>query len=240
MDPLFTIGIPTINRVDLLNPTLEKYLVDFPSVEILILDNGHQDILEHDRIQFVQSGTNLGVARSWTQLCNIIFGSGGTRLKNAWNKQYAWILNDDIYSGKNESYMNGFIQTVMRNDQVDFVAGGTDWSNFIISRECFGEVGNFDPFFYPAYFEDNDYRYRMKLLKKSYLQAVELTPAIYRKSQSLAKNKSLGDRFEENQAYYKAKWGGLPDEETFRRPFNGKRAIDVNPKWNRPPGPIGH
>ena len=41
----FAIGIPTINRADLLNPTLQKYFQDFPNVDIYILDNGSQKII---------------------------------------------------------------------------------------------------------------------------------------------------------------------------------------------------
>jgi hypothetical protein len=40
----FAIGIPTLNRADLLVPSLLKYINDFPGVKIFVLDNGNQDI----------------------------------------------------------------------------------------------------------------------------------------------------------------------------------------------------
>ena len=41
----FAIGIPTLNRSDLLLPTLIKYVTeDFKDIEIHIIDNGKQDL----------------------------------------------------------------------------------------------------------------------------------------------------------------------------------------------------
>ena len=41
----FAIGIPTLNRADLLNPTLKKYFKQFPNTDIYIIDNGSQSIV---------------------------------------------------------------------------------------------------------------------------------------------------------------------------------------------------
>ena len=41
---MFSIGIPTLNRADLLIPSIEKYIEDFPGVDIHIIDNGNQNL----------------------------------------------------------------------------------------------------------------------------------------------------------------------------------------------------
>ena len=42
----FAIGIPTLNRYDLLKPSLMLYLQrDFPTIDIFIMDNGNQGIV---------------------------------------------------------------------------------------------------------------------------------------------------------------------------------------------------
>jgi hypothetical protein len=37
---------------------------------------------------------------------------------------------------------------------------------------------------------------------------------------TLAKDYSYNSNFEVNRAYYKRKWGGEPEQETFTTPFN--------------------
>ena len=44
MKSCFAIGIPTLNRSDLLNSALEIYFKNLPDVKIFIIDNGDQDI----------------------------------------------------------------------------------------------------------------------------------------------------------------------------------------------------
>jgi glycosyltransferase involved in cell wall biosynthesis len=57
------IGIPTINRADLLNEALANYFEDFKDTEIVICDNGKQDIITRER-NFVlyRPEQNLGVS----------------------------------------------------------------------------------------------------------------------------------------------------------------------------------
>jgi GT2 family glycosyltransferase len=216
---LFAIGIPTINRADLLNPVLEQYVKDFPGTQIYIQDNGHQELFQHRNIRVARNTdsdgkvTNLGVAGSWNNLCRFIFHSADS-------KPFAWILNDDIYSGRKEKDITDFLQCL--NSRVCFVSAG-NWSNFLIKKELFQKVGEFDEKFYPAYYEDNDYRYRIKLLKDdwAYLSHNMLKPDVLRISSSIQKDPTLNAGFQTNLNRYKAKWGGLPEEETYRIPFDG-------------------
>lgn len=212
----FAIGIPTINRADLLNPTLEKYLIDFPNTMILIVDNGNQKIIEHKRILVYRPGHNLGVAASWNYLCKQIF----TILEIP----YALILNDDIYLGKFEHEITECINKLREESLL--VNQGT-WCSFIMPASTFGRVGEFDEGFKIAYFEDEDYSYRLKLAGTPHFSTAGLKPLKFINSASVARDAGLNQMFEPNRQYYTKKWGGQPKHETFKKPFNGKNADTI-------------
>lgn len=208
MQKTFAIGIPTINRYDLLQPSLVKYFQDFNQTEIVIIDNGNQGIkVEGDGIEIIKQERNLGVSGSWNLLCDRIFEK----------HDYAVILNDDIYLGKTDSQIRLFL---FENSIWDFYVGTGTWCAFILPKKTWKSVGRFDENFYPAYFEDNDYHYRMKLQKKTYFQSEFLNPEVYRNSQTIAKDASLNNHFKDNQNYYVKKWGGEPGKELFATPEN--------------------
>ena len=84
---MFSIGIPTLNRADLLIPSIEKYIEDFPGVDIHIIDNGNQNLkFDYPNVHIYEEKNNLGVAASWNKLCKIIFI----------NKSWSLIINDDV------------------------------------------------------------------------------------------------------------------------------------------------
>lgn len=243
---IFSIGIPTINRADLLNPALEKYVVDFPETRIYVLDNGQQDIFTHPHITVMRPGKNLGVAASWNALCKVIFykqvpfryvldaqlSPGPT----VWNMVgpscfWAWILNDDVYSGAKEPAILGMLEEQRSAEApTPFMASPAGWSSFICPRSVYEDVGPFDETFYPAYFEDNDYRYRMGREGAAYRINEWVRPVLIRSSSSIEKDPSLNQHFLANRDYYTAKWGGIPEEETFREPFDGKAAPKQRPR----------
>ncbi len=100
-----------------------------------------------------------------------------------------------------------------------------DFSGFMINKECWDKVGEFDVGFYPAYFEDNDYHHRIKIAG---LKAICYPQAIYYHFGSATTNEAFGPGkkavtgtdFEKCRAYYNKKWGGLPGSETYKTPFN--------------------
>ena len=76
----FAVGIPTINRADLLNEALAVYAKCWPSLTIYILDNGNQNIVTQSPKQIVlKSSTNMGVAASWNFLAEKSFSEGFER-----------------------------------------------------------------------------------------------------------------------------------------------------------------
>lgn len=210
MSRSFAIGIPTLNRFDLLKPSLLMTLVDFPTTKILVLDNGNQDIkskmISHPNLTILERQTNLGVAGSWNLLCSEIF----------WEHENALILNDDIYLGKKDFEIHDLITS----KKSDFYVSVQDWCAFIMPKKTFTKVGAFDTKFFPAYYEDNDYHYRMKMLNMSYLPTPVLNPFLYQSSKTIEKEPSLRDFIQKNKEYYAQKWGGLPNKEKFKKPFN--------------------
>jgi GT2 family glycosyltransferase len=218
------VGIPTYNRYDLLKPYIGKYGVDFPDWNIYIVDNGNQgiDIMERTKssishiekengeIRFSKSGLiiiendkNVGVGASWNQLCKKIFE------KN----DYALILNDDIYLGKKQEQIISLIQ----KKSVGLIRATPDWCAFIISKETYEKVGEFDECFYPAYYEDKSYEYRMKLKG---VKHPELNPVVYKSSQTIEKDPEIFEASKKNKKIYIEMWGGEPNKETYTNPYN--------------------
>ena len=209
MQNKFAIGIPTINRLDLLHPALLFYLRDFPTTKIYVVDNGKQNISEkikHPNIIVIENEKNMGVASSWNKLCDLIYKEN----------DYAIILNDDIYWGKKDWE----IDNLLSNNKKDFYVTTKDWCAFILPKKTYKDVGEFDENFYPAYYEDNDYFYRMKLIGKKEFKIPMIDPYVYQASQSIDKDSSLRNCMQKNREYYIFKWGGLPNKETFKKPFN--------------------
>lgn len=218
---IFSIVIPTINRADLLNEALKIYEVSFPHTPIIILNNGNQLIRHSPNVTVHHSPSNIGVAASWNFLCQQAFYS----LKNS----YALVLNDDIQLASNEQAILELLKMMdseVRKQQIreaSFLCHGPGGMNaFIIGVTAFKLVGLFDEQFFPAYFEDNDYLYRMKLQGVPVEMSMRLKSSVFVNSGSIAKDPSLNRRFDLNKQYYIAKWGGPPGYECFKIPFNKK------------------
>jgi GT2 family glycosyltransferase len=202
------IGIPTINRADLLNEALANYFEDFKNTEIVICDNGKQEIITRER-NFViyRPENNLGVSGSWNMIMDYAEKVKAT---------HVLMLNDDIYLGKSEEEVNA----IVRLWNPEFLCTELNWCSFILSVNAYLKVGKFDENFFPAYFEDNDYFRRMLLSDVPMVFNGMLNPVIYRNSMTIQKTPELNNGFEKNRQYYISKWGGQPTQETFGTPFN--------------------
>ena len=197
----FGIGIPTFNRWDLLESSLEKYILDFPNVDIHILDNGQQNIPDYKLPNIIihRMDKNIGVAGAWNHLIDKILVSS----------QYALILNDDIYLGKTELEIDRFIS----NNPFYFMVTSLDWCAFIITKNTWEKVGKFDEAFYPAYCEDCDYHLRMIKLRIPLSKSSFLIPKIYQASMTMNKNPEMFYKANhKNRQYFKSKWGCFPED----------------------------
>lgn len=203
------IGIPTINRADLLNGALAKYHECYPNTDILVVDNGQQNIdTNNPRLRVFSQTSNLGVAASWNLIARTAFNEGYT---------HTLILNDDIELVRHEQELYADIQK--HPDNVFLVQLGT-WCSFVVPKKVYEEVGPFDEQFFPAYFEDNDYAMRIKCNPNVGIDWEQgLCPTLYRNSMTIQRDNRLNQNFMNNQKKYVAKWGGLPNQETYTTPY---------------------
>jgi len=201
------IGIPTLNRKDLLLPSLYMYKRDLPTCPIFVLDNGNQDIqLPGINVEVAQNALSVGA--SWNYLCRRIFE----------NCDFALILNDDIYLGKNEIQL---ISTITHKKNKECIIRSTpDWCAFILPKNIFEKVGDFDECFIPAYYEDKSYEYRCKLSSVPIHKTPDLNPAIYNSSKTIEKAPQIFDACRNNKSKYVEMWGGEPGHEKFKKPYN--------------------
>jgi glycosyltransferase involved in cell wall biosynthesis len=223
MNTKLNLIIPTINRKDLLLESLEildKQVDEFN--KLYIIDNGAQDIdadIQHlkmynpDKLEIHIPESNLGVSGSWNWGIN-----------QSLDCDYILILNDDICLDDTQLSR---IKEFAVNNYFWLGTGAFFWSMVLLSKECWeyfltNEGHVFDENFYPAYFEDNDFRHRIVRLDKSHLHHGDdcLTPVIQRNSKTIQKDPSLNSKFGQNKNYYEKKWGGRPGFETFKTPWN--------------------
>jgi GT2 family glycosyltransferase len=209
----FEIGIPTLNRIDLLAPALILYGRDFDSIKITLVDNGNQP---HGRlpanVDIIKNESNIGVGASWNVLCRKIFSDK----KN----DFAVILNDDIYLGLDKEFIGGFLSNKFNKDSL--LRATVDWCAFAISRHVWETVGEFDECFFPAYYEDNSYEYRMKLKGVKLIKTPSLNPVVYNSSKTIEKAPELFEVCKKNKKIYIEMWGGEPQKEKFKTPYNRK------------------
>jgi len=206
----FQIGIPTLNRADLLYPSLQMYAhKDFQS-HIHIIDNGCNQFDSKHIIKgtsIINPLKNIGVAASWNMLCDTIFQES----------DYALILNDDIYLGRNQLQIEALLP---KGKKPILIKSTIDWCAFIISKSMYEEIGKFDEVFYPAYYEDNSYEYRMKLKGYKPLNTPILNPFIYKSSQTIEKSPEILEAAKNNKRIYIEMWGGEPKKEKYIKPYN--------------------
>lgn len=208
------IGIPTLNRWDLLQKNIETYRLFSQITEspLIIFDNGKQGVPAKKGHILLASDNNLGVSGSWNNMLLVAFKDFNEKAT------HMLMLNDDV---------DFTIEQLLRiydmlhfEPEYDFYVSQQNWCAYILPRKTFELVGEFDSNFYPAYFEDNDYYRRMSLLSLSYHQTSLLNPMVYRNSMTIQKDPSVNKDFMKNKNYYVEKWGGEPHHEKYQTPFN--------------------
>lgn len=109
------------------------------------------------------------------------------------------------------------------NLKSDTEAPHPNFSCYMITPETIELAGFFDEEYFPAYFEDNDYHYRLKLAGAL---AIANTTAVFIHYGSRTQNQAVGapivtsPMFDKNRQLFVRKWGGEPGHEQFTKPFN--------------------
>jgi len=201
------LGVPTLCCYDLLDRLIAS--ADRGTVKpskYLIVDNGGGYETKRDDVYVMRPGRNVGVAASW----NMLLDYGETIV----------ISNDDI-----ELAEDTFEQFAMALERTMIAVSPSGWDIFAQRPALAAIVGRYDERFWPGYYEDNDYHYRLKLAG---LEPVRVTSAYtHDRSSTLARAEDaevirLGAM--KSHEYYIRKWGGAPGEERYTLPFDGGRA----------------
>lgn len=158
------VAIPTLSRVDLLvrnRAFLES--VSAPD-EVLILDNGDQQI--NISVPIERPPRNLGVSGSWNLFMRRAFVER--------DFDALTILQDDIvWDVRRLSAARALLQ---EHEDVDLFLSHLQFSVQIQRRRNLDAIGLYDEIFHPAYCEDDDYAIRMTLGGYIYERFHELDP----------------------------------------------------------------
>jgi GT2 family glycosyltransferase len=159
--------VPVLNRYDLLQRMLNS--VDIEVAHLLIIDNGasnKENPLELDfsdkfkKITILPMPANLGVAGSWN------LGMKSFPYAERW-----FIVSDDV------EFNPGALEVLStaKRDEISLSREFPNWQAFAIGDEVVRAIGLFDECgFFPAYFEDDDYRRRAEFAGIT-LRALEIS-----------------------------------------------------------------
>lgn len=218
--------VPTYRSFDLCEESVDAVMAgSLKPDKIFILDDSGTDVgatLQNNllekypqQVTFVAAHERRGVAKSWNSFFTFT------------DDDYLVIANDDI---KVHKYSLEHIINAEKQYHYSFICGdhasGNAFSLFLLRRDLWAKLGGFDEQFFPAYFEDNDFFRRMQLIE----HAIHTVPeASYDHVGSSTLKRYTADetlqhhsQFRANRDYYYRKWGGLPGEEVYTAPFNGK------------------
>ena len=234
------LSVPILNRGDLLLRLVRS--IDYPVGILLIIDNGNdqgvaavcQQLEQESRygsssaivnpaaVRVYRPGRNLGVAASWN-----------------WTMREYPTADYWLFVGNDIKFMGGDLRKmddgVRRHPEMVIRPGNWGHSFFAVTPRCIEQVGYFEESFWPAYLEDVDQMYRIKLAgdpwadigkaSDEYAQCKAVhgeaptfgSSTIYADAKLLDKNSRTHER---NFALYCRKWGGPPGEEMFAYPYN--------------------
>lgn len=213
--------VPTLTQYDRLNLLIKSATASSNTVlpsAIYIVDNNPNDRYEPPAqcpcpIIVHKPKSNLGVAASWNWFLNNVH-------PDHTYKNYILISNDDV-----KVYPETLAHLIDKIDETGapVVNGaGGEWAFFAQDIHTLEAIGPYDENFYPAYFEDNDYHYRLTLHGTDraiashaiYEHITSATLKAKNREETLAHHES----FRKNHEYYVKKWGGTPGKETKKEP----------------------
>ena len=163
---------------------------------------------------------NLGVAASWNSGCRAAFEAGAVfATLTSTSMRFAdggrALCKTADFAADHDQWLHGFESL-------------NGWHLFTIGAETFGTVGPFEEGFWPAYYEDNDYIWRMRCA--GILEPVDgdrserLIPWVPTIDYECVQNAHAYEHcritvdWEAHKALYMAKWGGMPGEEIHTTP----------------------
>lgn len=206
--------------------------IDHPIKWKCVLNNGPTGALENFRNThpdwYVKEPvtSNLGVAGSWNYFADW------------WSSEPAWLLaNEDCY------FLPGQLQEICEasdanlNEPLIYLNSSQAFYCFVWHAAGRRDFGDFDSNLFPAYYEDCDYRIRMRLSGKTeYVYALAETPVVPH-----GKPRSGGTNYMAliqgcgllNRAYWRRKWGNDDERNpAYSTPYKDQRLTVKDWVWN--------
>lgn len=232
MNPIPILGIPHLNRPDILRRCLDS--IDYPVSRVVIVQNGKdEDMPSLDNLpHWIQNFTvikhpNAGVAGSWNEIIKLF------------PAPYWMISNNDILftpGALQRMAQAGDLQALLPTEYDNRPPAGFlfgyGFSCFIITAHGVMNCGTFDECYFPAYNEDTDMWRRATLLgiRMENVEGVCVKHGDHEHSGSMTVNsdaelmKKNARTHGGNHHYHFQKWGGHNGHEVFDHPFN-------DPNW---------
>lgn len=204
---------------DVLDKCIAKY--DLAWNDLVIINNHPTDKIA-DKYKarganVINCPENIGVGRSWNY---------GLKL----GADMTFLISSSMV------FNNGFSELVDKLKYANEYGLLTNhgWHCIGLGKRTIKEVGLIDTNFYPGYFEDNDYSYRLKLAKihksgEFCMPKVELNAECQGTALTIKSGIIKPVRFDLLEKYYIKKWGGSPEAEKYDKPF-GKYLIGWFPE----------
>lgn len=202
--------------------------IDIPKENILVISFDPACRELEDRAEVMITEDNLGCSRAW----NVALRRG-----------YDWtfIVSSSML------YPEGFskvLEVLEKSGEDEVFYTQHSFHCSALSPKCVDRVGYFDENFYPAYYEDTDYDYRINLADDHW-NKVHNIPAICQVD-GAATLDGLRPNVEAMKDYYIEKWGAVWDQpiDPYKHPFNNPdyplsywaehSIAELKIKYNRP------
>jgi GT2 family glycosyltransferase len=205
--------VPVLNRFDLFTDMMTS--VDY-DIRPYIIDNSQYN-------RGVSKAWNLGMVRAKRDGFNYaIISNDDVKFKpDTIKKLYEEILkNEHVIIGADQ-HLDREECGLIKEERPEDIFRSVFCCFAININKLILKCGYFDEKFYPAYYEDNDMRYRARMAGQSIRIHTE-AKIIHHKSSSNSnpeKPSLSNEQFQANEKYFIKKWGGYPQEETFTTPF---------------------
>ena len=173
--------------------------IDYPIKEILIINNGKDadyiPPITDLNVRVLNLPSNLGMSGSWN-----------LAIKLYPHEEY-W-----MFSSADTHWVPGSLEQLHNaSGKEKIVMTNENWSAFSIGEDMVRNVGLFDEYFYPIYYEDNDYYERVMRsnMKDGYVNGTIEVNAPHGASQTINSDEKLKNRnyetFVINGEYFKQK-----------------------------------
>lgn len=185
-----------------------------PPETVLLVDNGPEPVDGWDG-RYHRTGTNLGVAGSWNCGARIVL-----------EERLDWLVIASSAFRFGADGGHDFVRG-LEGCEVGAASSTYGWHLVAISRPYIERVGLFDENFYPAYWEETDYLYRLGLAglpspreNGQHWCHIPIEADYGAKSHAISPEGGVTVNFVAQAEYYERKWGGPQGKERFKTPFN--------------------